>query len=186
MKADLSAILVIGAIGFVVGGIYVWVEWEDSLPDDARYERDLDVMLDRKLEAVGLDHLPGALAPYGDTKLVVLRALYTDREQRARLNQGFVALRGDWVTSYPLFAEQAGQRYEDGRLEAEIDERLGDGAYDLMARQYDGPVEPPHPPGPQPLPGTRDRRACERTARQLQAYVVCNTPQGRYTVDGRR
>jgi hypothetical protein len=64
--------------------------------------------------------------------------MYADPLKNDQLNLGFGTLRGDWRASYGHFLEQNGGGEEKpGRLEAEVDERFGAGAFVVMREQYD-------------------------------------------------
>jgi hypothetical protein len=194
MKADLPAIVVISVIAAAIGALYIQDKIQETLSPDAQYEQDLDVLVDDEIAAVGLGDLPGALRGHDPgMRLDVLRAYYRNDFERARLRRGMRLLLERWETNYGAFAANAGRDYEYGRLEAELDERMGDGSYDLMLRRLGGdgcfgrgcPPDDPLPPPPPPPPRPPDDE-CERAARRNGAYVVCNTPEGPVVSDGRR
>ena len=134
--ADLAtmAVMALMAAG-VFAGFYYW-QADKARAEEERYEAALDAMIDRKIGAVGLSGLAPTLAAHGEARLEALRALYDDRAHSDRLNLGFGELQREWPSSYEYFAEQAGREVEDGRLQAEVDDRFGPGAHALMRERY--------------------------------------------------
>lgn len=134
--ADVAAIIVFALLA--AGGVGAFYYYQDKAAREAAadYEVALDGVIDRKIDAVNLDFLAAELAPHGDGRLDALQALYADPDRNIQINLGFGTLRGDFPASYALVAEEHGRDVEDGRLQREVDERYGAGAYELMATNY--------------------------------------------------
>jgi hypothetical protein len=134
--ADIAAIVVF--VLLAAGGVGAFYYYQDKTAREeaAAYEAALDGVIDRKIDAVNLDFLAAELAPHGDARVDALQALYADPERNIQINLGFGTLRGDFPASYALVAEGHGREVEPGRLQREVDERYGAGAYELMAANY--------------------------------------------------
>lgn len=169
----ISIIFAVVLAGGGIGGFFWWKN-ETARVETARYEAELDGMLDRKMQSVWLETMAPALAS-PDDNLVTLRSLYENDAHYDRLNLGFGTLRGDWRTSYANYAEQAGRVVEEGRLVAELDERFGAGAYALMEENYERYlIEAPQRAEEQ---AARREREAQEMARALADFVRRN---GRY------
>jgi hypothetical protein len=181
--ADVASVVVFLALaGGAAGAFYYW-RAEAARAEEQQYEAALDRIVERKLDAVRLDWLAAELAPHGAGKVDALRAMYADRARSDRLNLGFGTLRGDWTAAYASFAEQAGRTPAPGRLQAEVDERFGEGAYALMQAQYEAFLA--DAPRRQIEEDARRQRACEEQARLLGVRLVCVSREGEYAADGR-
>ena len=127
----ISVVFALVLAGAGVGGFLYW-QAENKRAELARYEAGVDEMFERKMQAVWRDTMVSALATPNDN-LATLRSLYENDADYDQLNLGFGTLRGDWRTDYANYAEQAGREVVPGRFQAEVDERFGAGAHDLMA-----------------------------------------------------
>ncbi|MCX7357376.1 MAG: hypothetical protein NT015_04425 [Alphaproteobacteria bacterium] len=153
-------VLILGGGG--AAGFFYWKD-QKARAEEAAYEQAIDDAMNRDIESFSLKPALDAVAPHdGGARLEALRALYADLEQGDRINMGFVHLRGDWPTTYAHVAELHGRQTERTRLAAEVDERFGPGAYELMSDQYAQFV------------ADMPRRAAEREAqsrREAQVFI---------------
>lgn len=134
--ADVASIVAALVLAGGAAGGFLWWRTNEAHEAERVYEAGIDRMVDGKIRAVRLDGLQARLAENGGGT-AALQTLYADPTEIDRLNLGFGTLRGDWRASYAEYAEQAERPVERDRLEREVDERWGPGAYGVMSAQYD-------------------------------------------------
>lgn len=134
--ADVASIVVALVLAGGAAGAFYWWQSERASEAEAQYEAGIDQIVDGKIRAVRLENLAAELSASPD-RVAALQAMYAAQAESDRLNLGFGTLQGDWRGAYGDFAEAAGRDVERDRLQREVDERWGDGAYALMQTQYE-------------------------------------------------
>lgn len=180
--ADLVVLLF--CLALAGGGFAAFYFWqaEEAGAAEAAWEAQVDTLVDRKLDAVQMGGLREELAPHGEGRAQALAALYTDRDRGDRLNLGFGTLRGDFATSYPRLAEDAGRDADRNRLQIEVDERFGPGAYALMETNYEAFL------ADAPRRQQEEYERGQQQARALQNYLRRHGryPEGAFRFEGDR
>jgi hypothetical protein len=103
-------------------------------------ERAVDQAVDRELAQAELAFLAPALSQRETDRLGLLRSLYQRPDLRRKLNEGYGLLVARWQRSYPRVASRARfslKRVNAQTLAAEIDERLGAGAFAAMTEEFE-------------------------------------------------
>jgi hypothetical protein len=132
---DLVTLLFVLVLGAgAAGGFFYW-KAQEARAEALAYEAAIDDAMDGKFSAVRLDEVATNLVAQGGD-LEALAAAYTDPVASDRINLGFGAIRSEWSTTHERLAEHFGREAENGRLQSEIDERLGVGAYTFMADRH--------------------------------------------------
>jgi hypothetical protein len=172
MKAADIAVLLL-CLALAAGGYAAFYLWqaEEARGAEVAWEAEVDILVDRKIDAVQLGSLEQELAPHGEGRLQALTALYADRQRSDALNLGFGTLRADFATAYPRLAEDAGRPVDRGVLQIELDQRYGAGSYALMEANYEAFLaDAPR----------RQQEEYERGQEQARAIVNYYQRYGRY------
>ena len=159
--ADLVTVLFVLLLGG--GGAAGFFYWKDqrARAEATAYEQAIDDSMHHEIEIFQLTATVDSLAAHeAEARLEALRALYDDPEQSDRINLGFANLRGDRAATYGHVAELHSQQTESRRFVAELEERFGPGANELMSAKYEQFV------------ADAPRRAAERAAEQQRAAQV--------------
>ena len=127
-------VLVLGGIG--AAGFFYWKNQKAEAEAQA-YEQIIDEAMERGIESTQLTPLLVTVREYQGDKLELLRTLYADPIKSDRINLTYGNLQGDWPTSYGHIAELNNRPVDRGRFKAEIDERFGAGAFDIMQANYE-------------------------------------------------
>lgn len=134
---DLVTVLFVLVLGAgVTAGFFYWKN-QQARAEEQAYEQSIDIALDNAIESFQLTPLRNTLADYQGDKAELLRTLYADPIKSDRLNLTYGNLQGDWPTTYVHLNQAAGSAAARVRLESEIDERFGAGAYDIMQSNYE-------------------------------------------------
>lgn len=183
--ADLASVVFVLVLAGGAAGAFFWWKGEQARAEEQRYEAGIDQMVESKIRAVRLGGLQAQLTGAADSA-AALQALYAEREASDQLNLGFGTLQGDWRTSYANYAEEAGRVIEPDRLQREVDERWGDGAFVLMRAQYDAFLA--DAPRRQAEDEARAQREAEETIRALTEYYRRNghNPRGAFKIENGR
>jgi len=122
------------AVGGAAGAFY-WYQ-QNQQAEVRHYEAAIDDLVERQFSAGRLTAFYPGMAQHTNARLEYLRQLYADPVQSRQLNLGFAWLIANWDASYERIADQFNREVEPYRLNAEVDERFGEGAFALMREKH--------------------------------------------------
>ncbi|MGE0740963.1 MAG: hypothetical protein AB7O98_06435 [Hyphomonadaceae bacterium] len=106
-----------------------------------QYEAAVDARMERELMSATLTPVQAMVSDNGGADpAAYLRSLYENEARSEQINLGYAALAVSWPRAYRRLERirmPRDPRGATGKLEAEIDERFGSGAYALMTAQYE-------------------------------------------------
>ena len=136
MKDLVTVLFVLILGGGAAAGFFYWKN-QKAQAEELAYEQAVDATMDRAIDSFQLTPLLTTVREHDGDDATLIRALYTDPIKSDRLNLTYGNLQGDWPTSYGHLAEANARAVDRGRFRAEIDERFGAGAYDVMQSNYE-------------------------------------------------
>lgn len=165
----------IGLIIFlIIAGFLGYRYFTRGAGERVRYEAAVDAAVDRELATARLDFLREELDEHNSDRLGHLRSLYEAPGFSEAMNTAFSMLNANWIANYPRVLRAAHVRNwpdEPGRLQAEVDERLGAGVYALMSeKQQEWRAGAPERQRQREEQMRAAQAASEREMRELEAY----------------
>lgn len=136
MKDLVTVLFVLLLGGGGAAGFFYWKN-QKAQAEELAYEQAIDATMDSAIDSFQLTPLLTTVQEHHGDDVELIRTLYTNPIKSDRLNLTYGNLQGDWPTSYGHVAETNARTVDRGRFKAEIDERFGARAYDVMQANYE-------------------------------------------------